>query len=163
MPPHDTGATAGSLGATREHCRLSSSVEDIGVLPAAVSSGVAAGCALSMGLPSGNVRDLVNGFKREILAGNLGAHRASEIEQALTALLGNIQDEARNADFLYAEVYAKCLREAGKANRAKVMSETTQEYLHKRMVHDTHTLCVELIRSMRGLVRMATEELRLTR
>lgn len=110
-----------------------------------------------------SVRELVNGFKREILAGDLSARRASEIEQALTALLGNIQDEARIADSLYAEVLVKCMREETKANRARILAETSQEYLRKREVHDTHKLATELIRSMRNLIRMTTEEMRLTR
>lgn len=110
-----------------------------------------------------SVRQRVNFFKAEILSGDLTPHRASEIEQQLTALLGNILDEQRIADSCYAEVYAAALREEKKANRAKVMAETSPQYLRKREVQDTHTLAVEMIRSMRGLVRMATEELRLTR
>lgn len=110
-----------------------------------------------------SVRSMVNEFKREILAGDLTPHRASEIEQRLTALLGNIQDEQREADALYADVLAKHMREETKANRARILAETSPEFLRKRAVHDTHTHAVEMIRSLRGLIRMATEEMRLTR
>lgn len=110
-----------------------------------------------------SVREIVNQIKREILSGDLTPHRASELEQKLSALLGNIMDEARNADALYAEVLAKHMGEQTKANRARILAETSPEFLRKRAVKDTHTLATELIRSLRSMLRMATEEMRLTR
>ena len=110
-----------------------------------------------------SVRDLVNFYKREVLSGNVTPRRASEIEQQLTALLGNILDEQRIADSLYNEVLAKCMREETKANRARIIAETSQEFLRKRAVKDTHVLATQLIVSMRSMIRMATEEMRLSR
>lgn len=109
------------------------------------------------------VRSLVNTIKQEILSGDLTPHRASALERTLTALLGNILDEQRAADSCYAEVYAKHMREEGKANRAKVLAETSAEFHRKQAVKDTYTLATQLIISLRGMVRMVTEELRQTR
>ncbi len=110
-----------------------------------------------------SVRDLVNGYKREVLAGDLTPYRASEIERALTALLGNLMDEQRIADSLYAEVLAAAMKVEQKANRAKVIAETSQEFLRKREVSDTFKHATQLIISLRGMIRMATEEMRLQR
>lgn len=113
--------------------------------------------------PQITVRDLVNAFKREVLQGDLAPQRAAEIELKLSALLGNILEEIRNAEALYADVLLKCMESEGKANRAKVRAQTTPEYLRKQAAKDCHTLAVEMIRSLRGMLRMATEEMRLTR
>ncbi len=110
-----------------------------------------------------SVRERVNIFKREILTGDLTPYRASEIERALTALLGNIQDEQRIADSLYAEVLAAAMKVEQKANRARVIAETSQEFLRKREVSDTFKHATQLIISLRGMIRMATEEMRLSR
>lgn len=110
-----------------------------------------------------SVRSIVNRIKQEILAGDLTPHKASALERTLTALLGNIMDEQRAADASYADVYAAMMREHGKANRAKVFAETSPEFIRKQAVKDTHVLAQQLIISLRGMVRMATEEMRLTR
>lgn len=110
-----------------------------------------------------SVRSIVNRIKQEVLAGELTPHKASSLERTLTALLGNILDEQRAADAAYNDVYAKHLREEGKANRAKVFAETSPEYLRKQAVKDTHTLATQMIISLRGMLRMSTEEMRLSR
>jgi hydrogenase maturation factor len=110
-----------------------------------------------------SVRELVNSIKREILAGDLTPRRMSDLELTLSALLGNIQDEIRNADALYADVLLKCMREESKANRARILAETSPEYLRKRAASDCYKLAVELIRSLRSVGRQQVEEMRLAR
>lgn len=110
-----------------------------------------------------SVRTLVDDARREILAGDLGPARAGEIATQLSALLGNISTEIRDADMAYNVVFAKCLDECGKANRAKIRAELSEEYARKREAHDLHMVAVEMIRSLRKLQDTFREEMRLQR
>lgn len=109
------------------------------------------------------VRDLVGSLQREVLAGDLLPERASDILLKLTALLGNCASEIRDADMAYANRLLVALDTHDKANRARIVAETTPEYARKREAHDTKDLVVELIRSLRQMLRTAGDEMRLSR
>jgi len=109
------------------------------------------------------VRALVWELQREVLAGDLAPERASEILLKLTALLGNCASEIRQADMAYANRLLVELDAHEKANRARIVAETSEEYGRKREAHDTKDLVVELIRSLRQMLRTASDEMRLSR
>lgn len=110
------------------------------------------------------IRDLVKEAQVEIRdTGDLLPDRAAELQNRLTALLGNINDELRKADAAYRRVYLAALREHGTANRARIESEAGEEYERVREAKDTKDLTVEMIRSLRAYVRVKTEEMRLAR
>jgi hypothetical protein len=81
----------------------------------------------------------------------------------LTALLGNVHDEQREADSAYRLVLLDCMRTEDKANRARIVAETTPAYHRAREAKDTGTLVVEMIRSCRAYLRSLDEEMRLAR
>lgn len=110
----------------------------------------------------------VRGFVREIQVEvrdtpDLQPDRASELMNRLTALLGNINDEIREADCLYAGVLLQHLESEDAANRAKIRAETTPAYQRKREARDTKELAVEIIRSLKYFLRSKEEEMRLAR
>jgi hypothetical protein len=109
------------------------------------------------------VREMIGAYQREVLAGDLTPERASEILLKLTALLGNCASEIREADMAYANRLLGELDAHEKANRARIVAETSPEYLRKREAHDAKDLVVELIRSLRQMLRTAGEEMRLSR
>jgi hypothetical protein len=94
---------------------------------------------------------------------DLQLDRAAELLNRLTAILGNCNDQIREADLAYAEVLIKLLDSEEAANRAKIRAETTPEYQRKREARDTKELAVELTRSLKYFLRSKEEEMRLTR
>lgn len=109
------------------------------------------------------VRGLVDAVRHEVMAGELTATRAGELSTTLSALLGNIASEVLDADMAYNAVFAKCLDEEGKANRARIRAELTEDYRRKREAHDLHMVAVEMIRSLRKLQESVRAEINLAR
>lgn len=110
------------------------------------------------------VRGLVREMQREILnTADLSPDRAAELMNRLTALIGNCNDEIREADAEYAAVLFGFLESAEKANRAKIRAETSPAYQRKREARDTKELTIELVRSLKYFLRSKEEEMRLSR
>lgn len=109
------------------------------------------------------VRDLVRSAEREIRSGDLTPTDASNILAQLTSLLGLVLEEIREADMAYATVLLKHLDSDEAANRAKIRAQVTPEYARAREAKDTHAVLVELIRSLKTILKAQTEEMRLTR
>lgn len=109
------------------------------------------------------VRTMVADAQREILAGDLMPERARQLLAVLTALLGNCNDEIRQADAEYAKTLLHFLEQDEAASRAKIRAEASPEYLRKRQAHDLHELCLELTRSLKVILRSIDEEMRLSR
>jgi hypothetical protein len=109
------------------------------------------------------VRELVKAAQREIRAGDLTPVMASDLLVKLTSLLSSVLEEIREADMAYAIVLLRHLEVETAANRAKVKSEVTPEFQRKREARDTQVVLVELIRSLRQVLRTQSEEMRLQR
>ena len=110
-----------------------------------------------------SVRELVGQMQREVRDTDLQPSRAAELLAKLTALLGNVNAEVREADMAFNVELLKCLQTDEKANRARIRAETTPEYSRKREARDTKELVVELVRSLKYVLRSAEEEMRLSR
>ena len=102
-------------------------------------------------------------MQQEILHTELTPTRAAEIDTKLTALLGNVMVECREADAAFNAVLLAHLDSEEAASRAKIRAATTPEYARLREAKDTEKLCVELIRSLRHYQRTARTEMELTR
>lgn len=89
--------------------------------------------------------------------------RAAELLNRLTGLLGNVLEEMRISDINYKRIYLAALNAHGKANRARIEAETSGEYQRKREAEDTGELCMEMIRSLRAVLKVKEAELRLAR
>lgn len=110
------------------------------------------------------VRDLVRSYQKEIQqASDLLPDRAAELLTKLTSLIGNCNDEIREADASYAAVLLDYLDTEEKANRAKIRAETTPAYQRKREARDTKELVIELVRSLKYFLRAKEEEMQLAR
>lgn len=116
-----------------------------------------------VGEVSVTVRELVRSYQREIQQTDLQPERAAELLTKMTALIGNCNDEIREADALYAQHLLHCLESAEKANRAKIQAETSKEYQRKREARDIKELVTEMIGSLKYFLRSKEEELRLSR
>jgi hypothetical protein len=109
------------------------------------------------------VRERLSAIQRRVIAGAVTPKDASEIELQLSALLGNIQAAVREADIAFNEELMRCFQSEEKANRARIRAETSEAYKQKREAKDAHALAIELIRSLRSMQRMYSEEMRLQR
>ena len=110
------------------------------------------------------VRNLIRQMQLEIReTADLQPDRAAELLTKLTALLGNCNDEIREADPAYAVVLLGFLDSDEAANRARIRAETSDAYLRKREARDVKELTVELVRSLKYFLKAKEEELRLSR
>ena len=108
------------------------------------------------------VRELVKSFQREIANTDLQPDRAAELLTKLTALIGNVNDEIREADAIYAQHLLQCYQTSEKANRAKIIAETSPEYDRKRQARDVKELVTEMIGSLKYYLRSKSDEMRLS-
>ena len=109
------------------------------------------------------IRDMVKAVQQDVAAGGLEPQAAADRLMKLTALLGNINEELRNADAHYAIVLLRYLDADEAANRAKIRAETSPEYQRRREARDIKELAQEMIRALKYYLRSAEEEMRLTR
>jgi hypothetical protein len=94
---------------------------------------------------------------------DLQPDRAAHLLNQLTALIGNLNDEIREADAVFAEVLLGCLDSDEAANRAKIRAETTPAYKRKREARDTKELAVELARSLKYFLKSKQDEYQMSR
>ena len=109
----------------------------------------------------------VRGYIKEIQveireSADLQPDRAAELLNRLSSLIGNCNDEIREADAAFAVVLLKHLESEEAANRAKIRAETTPEFQRKREARDTRDLAVELMRSLKYFLKVKTEEMRMS-
>ncbi len=110
------------------------------------------------------VRDLVRSMQQEIRdTPDLLPGRAAELLLKLTALLGNVLDEIREADHAYAVVLLQYLDADEAANRAKIRAETSLPFVRKQEARDTKELVIEMVRSLKYFLKSKEEEMRLAR
>ena len=107
------------------------------------------------------VRDIVHEMQVEIRDTDLLPDRARVLLVKLTALIGNVNTEVRQADAEFAGVLLACLEGEDAANRARIRAETTPAYQRKREARDTKELVVELIRSLKYLLKSYSDEINL--
>lgn len=110
-----------------------------------------------------SVRERIKKIQVDLRDGALTPDMARESLVELTALLGNVHDEHRDAEHEYKLVLLGCLQSDEAANRAKIRAEVTPQYQRLREAKDTADLVVEMIRSCKAYLRSLDEEMRLTR
>lgn len=110
------------------------------------------------------VRDLVKQMQQEVRdTPDLLPDRAADILTKLTALIGNVNDEIREADHAYSLVLLQFLDADEAANRAKIRAETSLQFVRKREARDTKELVLELVRSLKYFLKAKSEEWQLSR
>lgn len=109
------------------------------------------------------VRDMVREIQREVRGGDLPPDRAREVLNTLTSLIGNCNDEAREADMAFKVVLLRHLDSEEAANRAKIRAETSPEYMRWREAKDTRELVIEMVRSLKTILKSQQDEMGLTR
>lgn len=109
------------------------------------------------------VRDLVKSAQAEIRKGDLTPGQASDLLAQLTSLLSTVLEEIRESDMAYNGVLLTFLDSEDAANRARIRAMTTPEYARMREARDTQIVLMELIRSLKIILKALTAEMGLTR
>lgn len=108
-----------------------------------------------------SIRDIIN--QRQIECRNseqLFPERASQILVELSAILGNINSEILEREIAYNKRLLSCYEKESKANRAKILAETSEEYIALREAKNAEVCAVEMIRSLKYFLKVREEELR---
>lgn len=108
-------------------------------------------------------RGLIEAYRLELRDEDLSPSRAAEVLQRLTALLGNVLSEIREAEASYNLVLLNALDTDEAANRATIRAKITPEYARSREAQDTHKVLLEMIRSLKVVLKSQQEEMRLSR
>jgi hypothetical protein len=110
-----------------------------------------------------STRELIEGFRRELRDEDLSPMRGSEVLTKLTALMGNVLAEIREAEAEFNGVLLKFLDSDEAANRAKIRAQATPEYARAKEAKDTQTVLLAMIQSLKVVLKVQTEELKATR
>lgn len=109
------------------------------------------------------IRERVKVIQKNLRDGALTPDLTRESLVMLTALLGNVHDEQREADHEYKVILLRCLDADEAANRARIRAEVTPQYQRAREAKDTAELVVEMIRSCKAYLRSLDQEMQLAR
>jgi hypothetical protein len=106
---------------------------------------------------------MIHNIQVELREGDVTPSRARELLVELTALYGNCSTELRKAESDFNGVLLKFLDSDEAANRAKIRAQASPEYRRAREAKDTLALVLEMIRSLKTVLKSVEEEMRLAR
>ena len=105
------------------------------------------------------IRDQIKKIQNEVKdAKDLFPARASELLMTLSALLGNVNDEIRDAEMAYNKVLLGFLDSNEKANRAKIRADISDENARRIEARNTKELAIELMRSLKYFLKAREDE-----
>jgi hypothetical protein len=109
------------------------------------------------------VRGMIRDIQVAIRDTDLEPMQAAEYLNKLSALYGNCMEESREAEMLWNGVLLDRMSGEEPANRATIRAKATPEYARLREAQDTCKLVLEMVRSLKALIRLKEEEMRLSR
>jgi hypothetical protein len=109
------------------------------------------------------IRERIASIQAQLKDGALTPDMARESLVQLTALYGNVIEEARDSDLAYKRVLLTALQSNEKANRARIEAECSPEYARAREARDYERFTIEQIRSLKKYMASLEEEMRLSR
>jgi hypothetical protein len=109
------------------------------------------------------IREMVREIEDELRETDVPPSRARALLVKLTGLSGSCMEEIRMADRAYNVVLLACLDGEEAASRAKIRAEVSPEFERKREAHDYHALVIEMIRSLKVMLRSLDTEMSLSR
>jgi hypothetical protein len=114
-------------------------------------------------MPDKTTRQIVDEIQIECRDTEVLPVRAAEMLTTLSAILGNLNQELREADLAYDVKYLELFRIHDAANRAKLFANVTTEYAKKRQAKDTLEEAKQLTITLRQVLRTHGDEMRLQR
>lgn len=109
------------------------------------------------------IRQIITEIRDELREGDVLPDRAAEMLTTLSAVLGNVSDEIRKRDLAYNQKLLECYHSEVKANRAKILAETSPEYQTMRQARDIEKEAVGMIQSLKYYLKVKEREFMHTR
>lgn len=109
------------------------------------------------------VRQMVASIQTELRSGDVVPSRARELLMTLTSLMGNCTAELAKTEGAYTRVLSGFLDSEQKANRAKIRAELSPEYASRQEARNALTMVVEMMRSLKVILRSIEQEMQLSR
>lgn len=109
------------------------------------------------------IRERIAEISRELVGGDVMPSVVRSSELTLSALLGNVGKERREAEMNYRRTLAEMRRQHEKANRAQIEAEATPEYARLLEAKGVEHEVEQLIITCRGYLRSLDSEMRLSR
>jgi hypothetical protein len=108
-----------------------------------------------------SIRDRIKSIQKRVLSGAFTPALARDNLMQLTALLGNVIEEHREADHEYAVLLSSIALREKSVSRARIVANTTAQYDRAREAKDTEKLVIEMIRACKVYLKSLDEEMRL--
>ena len=108
------------------------------------------------------VRELIRRIQVEIRDSSVEASRAAELIPKLTSLYASVLEEVTRREMEYNAVLSTLMDEDMPANRAKIRAQATDEYQALREAQNVEKSTLQLIQSLKTLVKLRQEEMRLS-
>jgi hypothetical protein len=107
------------------------------------------------------VRSLIGSIQVEVRDTEVDPGRAAELVTKLTVLYAAVLDVVTKREMEFNEVLSRLMDEDMPANRAKIRAQTTDEYQALREAQNVEKSTLQLIQSLKTLVKLRQEEMRL--
>lgn len=107
-----------------------------------------------------NTRELIEKIQVEVITGDITPSRAGELVAQLSSLLGNVNVALNSLQMVYNKKLAEILKEQKTVTKAHIIAETTKEYEQLLDLKGIREMVMEMIRSMKILVKIKLEEYR---
>jgi hypothetical protein len=110
-----------------------------------------------------SIRERIKAIERQLLPGDVPPSTARHALMTLTALLGPVLDEVREAEREYRHVLSNRMQQVKTKSAAEIQAQTSDEYQRYRVADDAKDLVEQMIITCRGYLRSVDEEVRLAR
>lgn len=109
------------------------------------------------------IQERIERLQTELADTDMPPARARKMLAEITGLSASAAHAYREAESAYAGVVLHAMRTEDKANRARIVAETSQEFADKRYWQDVCRWCSVADRTLRAVLRSNEEEMRMSR
>lgn len=110
-----------------------------------------------------NLRTMIREIAIEVRGDDLLPDRAADLVAKLSSLYGNVLDEVRKTEMVFNAVVRAYVNEDHPVNKAETLAKSTGEYERWREARDLEKQTTQMISSLKAMLRMKSEEMRLAR
>lgn len=116
---------------------------------------------MTSGSEARTVRGLIQSIQVEVRDTELDPSRAAELVTKLTVLYASVLDVVTKREMEFNEVLSGLMDEDMPANRAKIRAQATDQYQALQEARNVEKSTLQLIQSLKTLVKLRQEEMRL--
>jgi hypothetical protein len=110
-----------------------------------------------------SVREMIRAEQHALRQGNLTPSLLCDMLERLTSLIGNVNDELRTAEIDYKRRLLEHRQTRESSAEARMYAEADPMYARYREAKDTKELAIEMIHSVKAVLKSTADEMRLAR